>query len=347
MLLNGDFVAVDHGGSLDRARKLFPAAPEPWVDLSTGINPHSYPLFDLPATAFTRLPEPSRHRELCAIAAGAYGAPGAQNVAAAPGTQVLLPRAAALVKPSRARILGPTYAEHARAAAFAGHEVQEVSDFGDLEGADLAVVVNPNNPDGRIVPRRDLLDLARAMRGRGGLLVVDEAFMDVGPAAESLCGDAAEEGLLVLRSFGKFFGLAGVRLGFAIGAEPVVRRLDAELGPWCVPGPALEYGCRALADREWQDAMRARLAQDVGRLDALLDSVGVRVTGGTILYRHIWMAEAASLFASLGQEGIIMRRFAERPEVLRSGLPADEIGWTRLESALRRWASGNSRGAES
>src|SRR5438105_237833 len=120
-LLGGAVAAVDHGGSLGRARALFPHAPLPFVDLSTGINPHSYPLFELPATTFWRLPEGARNHELKAIAASTYGAPSAAHVAAAPGTQILLPRVASLVRPGKALVLGPTYAEHARAAAIAGH----------------------------------------------------------------------------------------------------------------------------------------------------------------------------------------------------------------------------------
>src|SRR5439155_6361178 len=150
--------AVDHGGSLGRARALFPQALQPFVDLSTGINPHSYPLFDLPATSLWRLPEAARGRELIEIAANIYGAPSPASVVAAPGTQILLPRVASLVRPGKAMVLGPTYAEHARAAAIAGHAAAEVDDFEALADADLAVLVNPNNPDGRVIDRERLLD---------------------------------------------------------------------------------------------------------------------------------------------------------------------------------------------
>ena len=173
--------SIDHGGSLNRARALFPQAPEPWVDLSTGINPHSYPLFDLPATALSRLPEPARIGELAAVAATAYGAPSADHVVPAPGTQILLPRVYSLVKPGKAAVLGPTYAEHRRAAELCGHDVFETTDFKELAAADIAVVVNPNNPDGRLFGRDGLLDLHARLTGAGGLLIVDEAFGDMCP----------------------------------------------------------------------------------------------------------------------------------------------------------------------
>ncbi|MFD2057371.1 threonine-phosphate decarboxylase CobD [Mesorhizobium calcicola] len=331
--------AVDHGGSLGRARALFPNASRPFVDLSTGINPHSYPLFDLPATTLSRLPEVGRARELVEVAASTYGAPSPAHVAAAPGTQILLPRVASLITPGKALVLGPTYAEHARAATIAGHDVTEVGDFEALADADLAIVVNPNNPDGRIIERDRLLALAAGMRAKGGLLVVDEAFMDVGPRQHSLAGDVGQGGIVVLRSFGKFFGLAGLRLGFALSDAATVDRLDTQFGPWAVAGPALEYGIRALADIDWQDAMRASLAEAAARLDRLFGRFGVSVVGGTTLFRYISLPDAADLFSALGERGILLRHFTDRPDVLRAGLPGSEVEWQRLESALAEWAS--------
>lgn len=329
--------AIDHGGSLGRARTLFPQASEPFIDLSTGINPHSYPLFDMPATALTRLPEQSRADELAAVVAKAYGAPSAANVASAPGTQILLPRVCSLVKPGRARVLGPTYAEHARAALIACHAVEEVADFGALAAADLAIVVNPNNPDGRVIARRDLTELASRMKAKGGLLVVDEAFMDVGPHRESVAGDVEQGGLAVLRSFGKFFGLAGVRLGFALAGKETVARLAGGFGPWAVSGPALEYGIRALSDTNWQRRMRARLEGEAERLDRLFAAHGVQVRGGTPLYRYMEFTEAGKLFRALGERGIVLRHFSDRPHALRAGLPGHDEDWRRLEAALSIW----------
>jgi len=327
----------DHGGSLAAARKLFPAAPEPWIDLSTGINPHSYPLFELPQTALTRLPEPARITALAATAARAYGARSAESVVAAPGTQILLPLVARLVRRGRAAVLSPTYAEHARSAARAGHDVVETDRFEALADADLAIIVNPNNPDGRIIQRSKLLDLAAALSRKGGLLVVDEAFADVGPREESLAGDAGGDGIVVLRSFGKFFGLAGLRLGFAVTSPAIARRLEGELGPWAVSGVALEYGLKALADRGWQLATRLRLGEEAQRLDALLARHGLPVKGGTSLFRFVEHREAAAIFNRLGEKGILVRRFERLPEHLRFGLPAGETETARLDQALTAW----------
>lgn len=337
---DGKAAVTDHGGSLDRARALFPDAPQPWIDLSTGINPHPYPLFELPATAFSRLPEPGRNRDLAHIAAAAYGAASDKHVVPAPGTQILLPRVASLVQPGRAVVLGPTYAEHRRACAIAGHAVEETGDFGRLAEADLAVVVNPNNPTGRVVAQQDLLDLAGTLKSRNGMLVVDEAFMDVGPRQESLAGDVEGSSIVVLKSFGKFFGLAGIRLGFAIASTETAARLDEQLGPWAVAGPALEVGIRALADKHWQETMRQRLAEAASRLDALLAHHDIPVMGGTSLFRYTHLPAAGLLFNALGRHGILVRNFLERPDNLRFGLPADETEWDRLGQALQAWRDG-------
>ncbi|MSO80228.1 MAG: threonine-phosphate decarboxylase [Alphaproteobacteria bacterium] len=321
---------IDHGGNLAAARRRFAGAPEPFIDLSTGINPVPWPVPGLPGEALARLPGQEALDRLAAAAARLYGAPDAACVVAAPGTQILLPLVAALRAPGRAAVLGPTYAEHARAAALAGHAVAEVERVDGLAGAGLAVVVNPNNPDGRLVPHADLLALA----GRAGLLVVDEAFMDVGPAGASLAGDVAGGGIVVLRSFGKFFGLAGLRLGFALATPDIAAALRARLGPWAVSGPALAIGAAALADTDWIAATRVRLAADAARLDGLLAAAGLAVAGGTALFRLVETPAAAALYERLGRQGILVRRFAERSDRLRFGLPGHEAAWRRLAAAL-------------
>src|SRR6202167_4912191 len=248
-----------HGGALGAARRLFPGAPEPFLDLSTGINPNPYPLPRLSPELFARLPDPDALGSLAGIAARAYGAPSVAHVVPAPGTQILLPLVAARVRPGRAAILAPTYSEHARAAALAGHAVVEVGDIAELADADVAFVTNPNNPDGRLLARVFLVAVAKNLQPPGGVLVVDEAFMDVGPPGCSLGGEVSRGNIVVLRSFGKFFGLAGLRLGFALAAPPLAARLAALLRPWAVSAPALAAGSAALAGPGWLGATRRAL----------------------------------------------------------------------------------------
>jgi cobalamin biosynthetic protein CobC len=332
-----DELPIRHGGDLVAARAMFPGAPEPFVDLSTGINPYPYPIPPLAPDVFTRLPEAAALDALAAIAAQAYGAPSATHVVPAPGTQILLSMVAALVPPGRAAVLGPTYAEHVRAAARAGHRVEEVGDLGQLRGVDLAVVVNPNNPDGRMVPRAALLACAADLPG---LLVVDEAFMDVAAASQSLAPDVGGSNLVVLRSFGKFFGLAGLRLGFALASPAIAARLRAGLGPWAVAGPALAIGAAALQDQSWAATTRVRLAQAVLRLDQVLLGAGLEIAGGTALFRLARRPAAPTLFQHLGRAGILVRCFADQPDWLRFGLPAREPDWHRLAAALAAFPTG-------
>jgi cobalamin biosynthetic protein CobC len=324
-----------HGGDLDAARKLFPGAPEPFLDLSTGINPHPYPIPALPPQVFARLPESEPLARLSGIAAAAYGAPAESNVVLACGTQSLMTMLMNLVAPGRAMIVGPTYAEHARIAALAGHDVSTVPALDELGGADLAVVVNPNNPDGRVHRLDDLLAVAVRQRAHDGLLIVDEAFMDVGPREMSLAGHVEQGNVVVLRSFGKAFGLAGLRLSFALASRDIAARLRASLGPWPVSGPALAIGARALSDVDWMDQTRRSLAAAARRLDGTLSEAGLEKIGGTSLFSLVRKHGAQRLFERLGRAGVFVRRFAEEPHWLRFGLPGAEEDWLRLEAALR------------
>jgi cobalamin biosynthesis protein CobC len=327
-----------HGGDLAAARRLFADAPEPFLDLSTGINPHSYPLPELPLDLFAQLPGADALAAAKAAAAQAYGAPSPAHVVAAPGTQILLPLVAALVRPGHAAVVAPTYSEHARAAALAGHDVIEIADLDAATAATLVIVTNPNNPDGRQFDKNALMRLAKRLESRGGLLVVDEAFMDAGPRDGSLASEVGRRAIVVLRSFGKFFGLAGIRLGFALAAPYLAARLAAQLGPWVVSGPALAIGVEALTDRAWMEQARRRLTEETARLDEILAGSGLEVVGGTPLFRLVRTAAALDLFRHLGHAGILVRMFPAHPSWLRFGLPAAEQDWDRLRIAVAAYA---------
>lgn len=323
-----------HGGNLAAARRRFPHAPEPWIDLSTGVNPAAYPVGAVPGEAWRRLPEPAALAHVERLAARAYGAPASGHVVAAPGTQALI-RLLSLVQPARrVAILGFGYQEHPAAWRAAGASVLVTDTLAELETADVAVVVNPNNPDGGLVDPAVLARLAGRLGARDGLLVVDEAFMDVADPALSLVPRLPAEGAVVLRSFGKVFGLAGLRLGFAVAGDTLARRLRAALGPWPVAGPALVVAGRALPDLAWRQAEVARLGAASARLDALLTRAGLDLVGGTLLFRLASSSAAAGWFERLGRAGVLVRPFPERPDWLRFGLPGEESAWDRLAAAL-------------
>jgi cobalamin biosynthetic protein CobC len=322
-----------HGGALAVAMGLRPAAPRPWIDLSTGVNPHAYPIGDIAPEAWARLPEREALARLERTAAWLYGAASDETVAAS-GAQALIQVLASLLPARRVGALGPTYSGHADAWRAARAEVTIVASLRELESFDVAIVVNPNNPDGRIVARGALIDLAERLARRGGRLIVDEAFADFDGASESLGPAAPTRHAIVLRSFGKTYGLAGLRLGFAIAPTELAAALRDALGPWPVSGPAIAIGSEALADGRWLLAMAARLAKDAARLDALLIASGWQIVGGTRLFRLAAHAGASAIFARLLTHGVLARPFAEAPDRLRFGLPSEETQWRRLEAAL-------------
>lgn len=324
---------MPHGGDLDAARRRFPEAPEPWFDLSTGINPIPYPVPPLPPEAWARLPLESEEEALLAAAAARYGAPDPQMIVAAPGSQALVQVIPRLMGRCRVAVVSPAYAEHAAAWAREGHDVAEVHDPEETR-AEVAIVVNPNSPTGHTIPCDDLMRLAGSLSTRQGRLVVDEAFVDTLEPGASIV-PVLPPSTIVLRSVGKTYGLAGLRLGFAIADRETAERLRRLLGPWAVSGPALAIGRQALADEPWLLAARRRLAADAERLGAMLTAAGSRLIGGTPLFRLAEHPRAARVAEVLGRHGIHVRQFADHPAWLRLGLPGAEPAWRRLATALQ------------
>ena len=299
------------------------------MDLSTGINPVPYPVGNIKPEAWTRLPDTGALAALEAAARAYYGVPDAAAMVAAPGTQALIQLLPRLMPATRVAVLGPTYTEHAHCWRAAGHDVDTVPlDAAPPDGAGLAVAVHPNNPDGHVHDVERLL----AWAAQGRHLVIDEAFTDTLPE-QSAVRYTGPEGPIVLRSFGKFFGLAGLRLGFAITDPETAGGLAAALGPWSVPGPALEIGARTLADREWIAETRRRLAADAARLDAVMAPHTGPALGGTDLFR-LYDMNGQDLHARLAGHGIWTRIFDDRPELIRLGLPPDDAAFQRLTAAL-------------
>ncbi|KGB80454.1 alpha-ribazole phosphatase [Rhodovulum sp. NI22] len=318
----------DHGGNIDGAIARFGGKPEEWIDLSTGINRAPYPLPEISAAAWRNLPTRAALEALIRSAAQAYGTEAA--ILPLAGAQAAIQMVPRLRPPGHARVLGPTYNEHAASLHAAGWTVDEVSAPQALAGAELAVVVNPNNPDGRETAPALLLRLA----GQVGLLVVDESFADPRPALSLAPSAGREKGLLVLRSFGKFYGLAGVRLGFALGHADDIAALSAMAGPWPVSGAAIEIGQAALGDLDWARATAARLRAELPRIDALTLRAGWRNVGGTDLFRLYATPDAQAAQACLARARIWSRIFPWSPELIRLGLPGNAAEWARLETAL-------------
>jgi cobalamin biosynthetic protein CobC len=326
---------IIHGGGITEAAARFGGKPDDWLDLSTGINPCPVALPDIGARVWHRLPD--RHLEDAARAAACgYYRTGEIMPLPVPGTQAaiqLLPRLAGAKR--RAAIFGPTYGEYARVLKAAGFVVDPVARADDLAAAHgIAVVVNPNNPTGRLFAPDEVLAMAAAMRPHGGLLVVDEAFGDLEPEASVAPHVAAKDNLVVFRSFGKFFGLAGLRLGFVVAGASITASLREWLGPWAVSGPALAVSAKLMESDT--SAIRDGILQRKEALDAVLRGAGLSVVGGTGLFVLVEHERAHDLHTALCQERILTRKFNYDRRWLRIGLAADADGDRRLAEALRR-----------
>ena len=327
--------ATRHGGGLMTAAAAFPDAPMPWLDLSTGINPEPWRGPRATDEALNRLPDPAALIQLEAVAAAAFGA-APERTAAVAGAEAAIRLLPLLLGVRAVEVVGPTYGAHAEAWRAAGVATRLIApDQAAASQAGVLVIVNPNNPDGRLSRRADLAALAQARSRAGQWLIVDESFIECAP--EDSVSDLTAPGLIVLRSFGKFYGLAGVRLGFMLAAPELIRRLRALQGDWPVGADALALGCGAYADVAWRQSTQAALVQRAERLDALLMQAGFQITGGTSLFRMAHTPQADQWFRHLCQAGILTRPFDHTPDALRFGVPG-ERDFPRLQAALETFA---------
>ncbi len=341
---------LHHGGRLRTAAHEFHIPLRHWLDLSTGINPLGWPVPALPAEVWRRLPEEDDGLAMASLAyfGGQRVLPLAGSQAAIqvlpqlfaphfPHPQPLSPEGRGERRPPSAYlkvgILSPCYAEHFKAWRMAGHSVEAI-DYKDADEAvdrvDVLLLTNPNNPTGQLIAPTVLRHWHQRLATRGGLLVVDEAFIDATPAC-SMLSDVRQPGLVVLRSLGKFWGLAGIRCGFIAAEDAILDALHDRLGPWTVSGPARWVAQRALADRAWRETTAASLHAASARLAALLDAHGLHSPSGCALFRWVPTPLAHELFIAFAQRAVLVR---EHDGGLRIGLPGAEEEWTKFESVL-------------
>jgi cobalamin biosynthetic protein CobC len=321
---------LEHGGRLLQAVQRYGRPRHDWLDLSTGINPIAWQGAPLPIASWNRLPEDEDG--LLEAAEAYYGAPSTLPISGSQAAIQALPR----LRP-RSRVGVPVlgYNEHAHRWKQAGHNVVPVAfeKFGAaIDELDVLVVCNPNNPTGERVVPAQLLEWHARLSARGGWLVVDEAFADSTPET-SLARFTDRGGLIVLRSLGKFFGLAGARVGFVLCSQSLLDPLVDWLGPWTVSGPSRLVARAALSDRTWQEETRERLRQDSRRLAELLTRNGLPPDGGCELFQWIRTARALEIHEALARLGILTRHFGAVPS-LRFGLPATPRDWERVEASL-------------
>ncbi len=316
-----------HGGGLEAARQRFGPSKDGsgWVDLSTGVNPHPWPGFAALTLDWQHLPDPQHLARLEAVAAAYFGV-AARHVCAVPGSEIGLRLVGTLIGGDTAHI-APGYRTHGE--MMAGSTAAEWENA--RSPADNLILANPNNPDGRVIAAEVLRGLVDS---RGGWLLADEAFADIDPALSVAAAVNDAQKLVVFRSFGKFFGLAGVRLGFVLAPQAIVAALRERLGAWPLSAAAIAIGTAAYADAGWIAATRQRLRQDAAALDVVLMRRGYWPIGACPLFRLIEADDAHALFERLAQRAILTRPFAGQPRWLRIGLPADRATLARLEAAL-------------
>lgn len=320
----------EHGGGLQAAISAFGGAPTHWLDLSTGINPNPYPVSPEALGQITgrlgALPDTDLTHALEVAARSFWDIPKTAAVVPAGGASAIIAALPSVLFP---RILkGQTYALRAPIyneyeTAFNAHGWARAKTA--AEAADVAVHVNPNNPDGAYVATEAL--------EAGRVHIVDESFCDLTPQ-RSLIAAAARPDTIIIKSFGKFWGLAGLRLGFAICAPELASALSNRLGPWPVSAPALITGAAALNDPAWAQKTRNALAQMRARLDEVLLGAGFDVIGGCDLFRLAAHPDAAARHETLCRAHILTRPFSYAPQWLRFGLPKDETDLRRLAQAL-------------
>lgn len=304
-----------------KAAAAYPDAPRPWLDLSTGINPEPWRGPRAAEAELNRLPDPGALVALEMTAASAFGA-ALERTTATAGAEAAIRLLPLLLGVRSVEIVGPTYGAHAEAWRAAGVATRLIApDQAGASQAGVLVVVNPNNPDGRLTRRADLIAMARARSAEGRWLVVDESFIECAP--EDSVSDVVEPSLIVLRSFGKFYGLAGVRLGFMLATPDLGQRLRALLGDWPVGADALVMGRGVYADKAWRMRAEAVLAERAARLDEQLTRAGLQIVGGTSLFRMTRTPHAARWFQHLCRAGILTRPFDHTPDGLRFGVPTE------------------------
>ncbi|HUX90920.1 MAG TPA: threonine-phosphate decarboxylase CobD [Gallionellaceae bacterium] len=321
---------LEHGGQLCVAAQQYGIPAAEWLDLSTGINPVPFVPPPIPATAWKRLPQPQDG--LLQAAAAYYGSANILPVAGSQAAIQLLPR---LRNNCRVGVLYPAYAEHAHAWRSTGHEVIELTPFeidAAIDQLDVLVLIQPNNPTGAIFTHTELHGWHARLNARQGWLIVDEAFIEATPQP-TMVEPEMRHGLIVLRSLGKFFGLAGARVGFVLAHPELLQRIQSLLGPWNVSGPARFVAQAALLDRSWHAATRGRLLHDGAHLAQLLQHAGLPPCGGCGLFQWVQTAQAEAIHQQLAQRGILTRLFTQ-PLSLRFGLPGSTAEWARLQRAL-------------
>jgi cobalamin biosynthetic protein CobC len=336
---------MKHGGDLKQATKEWGIPAHFWLDMSTGINPHMYPLSAIPAASWQNLPYDQGR--LLTAARQYYQC---RDILAVNGTQQAIELLPQLFCQQTVAVPRFGYQEHALSWSSQGHELVPYDDWDGLlklveqKWVDTVVLINPNNPTGHLYSQERVVELAQNLASMGAWLVLDEAFMDLSP--EQSLAPMALPNVIVLRSMGKFFGLAGIRVGFVIAPSYWLEGLRKKMGLWQLAGPSSWLAADALSDHQWQAKNKARIEFESYHLALKLGEV---FPGRDIVCRGLFTslllpkAEAEHAFEVLALRGVLVRMYlplndtdsAQDQAVLRFGLiPEAEDAEARFDEAL-------------
>lgn len=320
---------LNHGGRLNRAVKKFNIPIENWIDLSTGINPNHWPIPNIPDKCFTRLPEDDDG--LVEAARKYYQADNLLPVAGSQSVIQLLPL---LREKSKVAVPDIGYAEHAHQWQTAGHEIifYKTSNLDNIvNDVDVLIIINPNNPTGEIVTQKQLLAWHKILQSKQGWLIVDEAFADA-EEIPSIVNMSHQSGLIVLRSIGKFFGMAGVRSGFVFAEKNLLKEINEKLGPWVLTGVSRYVTTMALLDNEWILNSKQALNQTSDSMhDLILGCSGV-TPSGTKLFKTIVHVQAEEIFELFAMQGVLVR-LLDNKKGIRFGMPGDG-DWEKVQQVF-------------
>lgn len=333
---------LHHGGRLKKAARDYGIAETDWLDISTGVSPWAYPLSTVPEYCVHRLPEEQDGLE--AIACHYYGTTSLLPVAGSQAAIQILPFFLPIQR-SAGPVLLPRigYQEHHAAWLASGialdfYEVTPTAE--QIAKCSALLVIQPNNPRGTHVSVSQLKHWQAELADRKAWLIIDEAFCDCQPEL-SMVTSTIPAYTVILRSLGKFFGLAGLRVGFVLAQPELLQALQERLGPWSVSGPSRYIAMQALEDNAWQIMQRQRL-HDAGKtlrqqLSKIAQQLGGNVSG-TPLFCRWEHPQAIQLHEQLCQSAVLTR-LTDEQDAIRFGLPKTDADQERLNDALMKLVS--------
>lgn len=338
---------AEHGGDIEGAAAHFGIPLAEWIDLSTGMNPEPYPVEALAVEVFHKLPYQSQ--SFIESSARYYGS---EQFVAVAGSQAAIQWLPQLLADLPVLLPSVGYRDHyeywhqRHSVDFydsldASVAAEEISDRLSQNSRQHLLVINPNNPSGIQFSIQQIIEWSGMLSGRA-FVIVDEAFIDT-CVGESLLNLKLPNNIVVLRSFGKFFGLAGIRLGYVFANDSLLARFRQCLTCWQINGPAQAVAIKALSDEVWQKAAQQSIQHNVAHtaviFEPLWPALGIiSCTVNSLFISVVMSAEAAAgLYQFFARSGVLLRLVSiDHRSIIRIGLLSrnDKIACGKLSQLV-------------